>query len=129
FKPLEDGDVGAHAMHSERFDIPNELAEATAVCRARGGKAWAVGPTVVRALESAVGDDGIVAAGTAETRLMIAPGFGFRVLPRLITNYHLPGSTSLMLVAAFAGYETTMAAYRHAVEQRYRFYSYGDAMC
>jgi S-adenosylmethionine:tRNA ribosyltransferase-isomerase len=129
FKPMQDGDVGAHAMHSERFDIPNELAEATAVCRARGGKVWAVGTTVVRALESAVGDDGIVAAGTAETRLMIAPGFRFRVVDRLITNFHLPRSTLLMLVAAFAGYETTMAAYRHAVEQRYRFYSYGDAMC
>jgi S-adenosylmethionine:tRNA ribosyltransferase-isomerase len=129
FRPMEDGDVNAHAMHSERFDIPVELAEAVAACRARGGKVWAVGTTVVRALESATGDDGMVAVGTAETRLMIAPGFRFRVVDRLITNFHLPRSTLLMLVAAFAGYETTMAAYRHAIERRYRFYSYGDAMC
>ena len=129
FRPMEDGDVSAHAMHSEHFEIPDTLAREIANCRARGGKVWAVGTTVVRALESAARDDGTVNAGAADTKLMIVPGFRFRVVDHLITNFHLPKSTLLMLVAAFAGYETTMAAYRHAVEQRYRFYSYGDAMC
>ncbi len=128
FRPMEDGDVSAHAMHSEHFEIPPDLAQEIAECRARGDKVWAVGTTVVRALESAARDDGNVNAGTADTSLMIVPGFKFRVVDRLITNFHLPKSTLLMLVSAFAGYETTMAAYRHAVAQRYRFYSYGDAM-
>ena len=129
FRPMADGDVTAHAMHSEHFEIPEALAQAIAACRVRGGDVWAVGTTVVRALESAAHDDGTVNAGAADTQLMIVPGFQFRVVDRLITNFHLPRSTLLMLVAAFAGYDETMAAYRHAVEQRYRFYSYGDAMC
>jgi S-adenosylmethionine:tRNA ribosyltransferase-isomerase len=87
-----------------------------------------VGTTVVRALESAAREDGTVVAGTGETRLMIVPGYKFRVVDRLLTNFHLPRSTLLMLVSAFAGREPTMAAYAHAVAQRYRFYSYGDAM-
>lgn len=128
FRPLDDGDVARHVMHAERFDIGVGLVDAIATCRARGGHVWAVGTTVVRALESAARDDGTVAAGAAETRLMIAPGYAFRVVDRLITNFHLPRSTLLMLVAAFAGYDATMAAYTHAVAQRYRFYSYGDAM-
>ena len=118
-----------HAMHAERFAIPVALADAVGACRTRGGRIWAVGTTVVRALESAARDDGSLTPGEAETRLMIVPGFRFRLVDHLITNFHLPRSTLLMLVAAFAGYETAMAAYRHAVEQRYRFYSYGDAMC
>ena len=129
FRPMQDGEVTEHAMHAERFEIPAALAVAIVACRARGGKVWAVGTTVVRALESAACDGGNVTPGEAETRLMIVPGFDFRVVDHLITNFHLPRSTLLMLVAAFAGYETAMAAYRHAVEQRYRFYSYGDAMC
>lgn len=129
FRPMQVGDVATHSMHAERFDIPGILADAVDACRERGGKVWAVGTTVVRALESAARDDGTVTAGDAETRLMIAPGFRFRVVDRLITNFHLPRSTLLMLVAAFAGYETTMAAYRRAIAERYRFYSYGDAMC
>lgn len=129
FRPMDNGDVQSHPMHSERFDIPAELADEVAACRARGGKVWAVGTTVVRALESAAHDDGTVTAGSAETRLLIAPGYRFQVVDHLITNFHLPRSTLLMLVAAFAGYETTMAAYRHAAERGYRFYSYGDAMC
>jgi len=128
FRPMDDGDVSAHPMHSEHFEIPVALAEELAACRARGGKVWAVGTTVVRALESAARDDGTVTPGAADTQLLISPGFRFRVVDHLITNFHLPRSTLLMLVAAFAGYETMMAAYRHAVEQRYRFYSYGDAM-
>ena len=129
FRPMPAGDVAAHVMHSEHFEISPGLGQEIAECRTRGGKVWAVGTTVVRALESAARDDGTVTAGAADTKLMIAPGFRFRVVDRLITNFHLPRSTLLMLVAAFAGYDTTMAAYRHAVEQRYRFYSYGDAMC
>ncbi|HEU5153308.1 MAG TPA: S-adenosylmethionine:tRNA ribosyltransferase-isomerase, partial [Gemmatimonadales bacterium] len=89
---------------------------------------WAVGTTVVRALESAATEGALVRSGSAETRLMITPGFQFKVVDHLLTNFHLPRSTLLMLVSAFAGYELTMAAYRHAVEGRYRFYSYGDAM-
>jgi S-adenosylmethionine:tRNA ribosyltransferase-isomerase len=129
FRPMEDGDVRSHAMHLEHYDIPATLAAAIAACRARNGHVWAVGTTVVRALESAARNDGNVTAGASETQLMIAPGFRFRVVDRLITNFHLPRSTLLMLVAAFAGYERARAAYRHAVAAEYRFYSYGDAMC
>ena len=129
FKPVEAEQIEAHAMHSEHFEIPVATAEAIAACRARGGKVWAVGTTEVRALESAARADGTVAAGAADTAIMITPGFAFRVVDRLITNFHLPRSTLLMLVAAFAGYPATMAAYRHAVASGYRFYSYGDAMC
>ncbi|HEY4319775.1 MAG TPA: tRNA preQ1(34) S-adenosylmethionine ribosyltransferase-isomerase QueA [Gemmatimonadales bacterium] len=129
FRPMEDGDVSSHAMHREHYEIPAPLAAAVAACRARRGHVWAVGTTVVRALESAARADGTVTAGVADTQLMITPGFHFRVVDRLVTNFHLPRSTLLMLVAAFAGYETTLRAYQHAVEGRYRFYSYGDAMC
>ena len=128
FRPMQDGEVTAHEMHAERFEIPAPLAAAVAECRQRGSAIWAVGTTVVRALESAVRRDGTIAAGSAETRLMIGPGYQFRVVEHLITNFHLPRSTLLMLVAGFAGYETVMAAYRHAIGKRYRFYSYGDAM-
>jgi S-adenosylmethionine:tRNA ribosyltransferase-isomerase len=89
---------------------------------------WAVGTTVVRALESAARNDRTVRAGAGETRLLIAPGYRFGVIDGLLTNFHLPRSTLLMLVSAFAGHAATMAAYRHAVRGRYRFYSYGDAM-
>jgi S-adenosylmethionine:tRNA ribosyltransferase-isomerase len=129
FRPMDDGDVSNHPMHSERFEIPGALVREVAACRARAANVWAVGTTVVRALESAAHDDGTITAGSAETRLLIAPGYRFRIVNHLITNFHLPRSTLLMLVAAFAGYETTIAAYRHAAAQRYRFYSYGDAMC
>jgi S-adenosylmethionine:tRNA ribosyltransferase-isomerase len=129
FKPVEEDDIAAHPMHPERFEIPAPAAEAVRNARARGGAVWAVGTTVVRALESAALPDRTVTAGAAETRLLIAPGYRFRVVDRLVTNFHLPRSTLLMLVAAFAGYDATMAAYRHAVDERYRFYSYGDAMC
>jgi len=129
FKPVEEEDIAAHPMHPERFEVPAAAAAAIAEARARGAEVWAVGTTVVRALESAARDDRTVEAGPAETRLLIAPGYPFKVVDHLVTNFHLPRSTLLMLVAAFAGYEATMAAYRHAVEARYRFYSYGDAMC
>ena len=96
--------------------------------RAAGGRVWAVGTTVVRTLESLADDRGRVRAGAGETRLFIYPPYEFRVIDRLITNFHLPRSTLLMLVAALGGYEAVMAAYREAVRERYRFYSYGDAM-
>jgi S-adenosylmethionine:tRNA ribosyltransferase-isomerase len=115
-------------MHPERYEITPELAHVLERVRARGGQVWAVGTTVVRALESAAMPDRVVRPGTAETRLMITPGYSFRVVDRLITNFHLPRSTLLMLVCAFAGRELILDAYRHAVEARYRFYSYGDAM-
>ena len=129
FKPVEEEDIAAHPMHPERYDIPAEVAAAVRDARARGAAVWAVGTTVVRALESAANEDGSLNEGAAETRLLIAPGYRFRVVDRLVTNFHLPRSTLLMLVAAFAGYDTMMEAYRHAVAARYRFYSYGDAMC
>ncbi len=128
FKPVETDDLGAHVMHAERFEIPAALARAVEEVRSAGGRVWAVGTTVVRALESAASEDGRIRAGMAETAMFIRPGYRFRVVDALVTNFHLPRSTLLMLVAALAGYERTMAAYHHAIEQRYRFYSYGDAM-
>lgn len=128
FKPVETDDPTGHVMHPEHYEIPSALATAIAAARERGSRIWAVGTTVVRALESVGRADGTVQTMQGETTLMITPGYTFRVVDRLLTNFHLPRSTLLMLVSAFAGYERTMAAYRHAVEQRYRFYSYGDAM-
>jgi S-adenosylmethionine:tRNA ribosyltransferase-isomerase len=128
FKPVEVEDPARHEMHPERYEISTQLARSIEHTRSAGGRIWAVGTTVVRALESAAGISGTVVPGSAETRLMILPGYTFRVVDHLITNFHLPRSTLLMLVAAFAGRELTLAAYRHAVAARYRFYSYGDAM-
>jgi S-adenosylmethionine:tRNA ribosyltransferase-isomerase len=115
-------------MHPERYEISPRLAGLIELVREQGGRVWAVGTTVVRALESAAGPDGCVHPGAGETSLLITPGYEFRVVDRLLTNFHLPRSTLLMLVSAFAGHELAMAAYAHAVAQRYRFYSYGDAM-
>ena len=128
FKPVEVEDPARHPMHPERFELPVETAAKIADLRARGGKLWAVGTTVVRALESAVQADGTVVPGPHETSLLITPGHHFRAADRLVTNFHLPRSTLLMLVSAFGGHARIMAAYRHAVAARYRFYSYGDAM-
>lgn len=128
FKPVEGEDLSKHPMHPERYEIPRATADLVAGTRADGGAIWAVGTTVVRALEAAARDDGTVRPGPAETRLMIVPGYRFQVVDRLVTNFHLPRSTLLMLVTAFAGYDATMAAYQTAVKLRYRFYSYGDAM-
>jgi len=129
FKPVEEEEIATHPMHPERYEIPAAVATAVREARARGAAVWAVGTTVVRALESAAQEDGMVTEGAGETRLLIAPGYAFKVVDHLLTNFHLPRSTLLMLVAAFAGYDLTMAAYRHAVDESYRFYSYGDAMC
>jgi S-adenosylmethionine:tRNA ribosyltransferase-isomerase len=128
FKPVEAELPERHQMHAERYEIPHRLAAVQREVKRLGGRVWAVGTTVVRALESAADRDGIVQQGAGETRLMIVPGFEFKVVNRLITNFHLPRSTLLMLVSAFAGHETTRAAYQHAIAARYRFYSYGDAM-
>jgi S-adenosylmethionine:tRNA ribosyltransferase-isomerase len=123
FKPVEVEDPAHHHMHIERYEVPEATTAAIAEARARGAKVWAVGTTVVRTLEASGGK-----AGRGQTDIFIRPGYAFQVVDHLITNFHLPRSTLLMLVSAFAGYETTIAAYRHAIEQRYRFYSYGDAM-
>ncbi len=128
FRPVEEADPAKHPMHPEHFEIPVAAADAIAAARQRGGKVWAVGTTVVRTLETAGRQDGAVAPGRGETRLLILPGYRFKVVDRLLTNFHLPRSTLLMLVAAFGGTERILAAYRHAVEAKYRFYSYGDAM-
>ena len=128
FRPLEGDDPATHPMHRESFTISAELADRIRATKAGGGAVWAVGTTVVRALESAARPDGGLATGPQETTLLILPGFRFQVVDRLITNFHLPRSTLLMLVSAFGGGPAIRAAYQHAVEQRYRFYSYGDAM-
>ncbi len=128
FKPVDVEDPREHPMHPERYEVSPRLAALVEVVREQGGRVWAVGTTVVRALESAADESGVIRAGAGETSLMITPGYRFRVVDRLLTNFHLPRSTLLMLVGAFAGYDLMKAAYAHAVAQRYRFYSYGDAM-
>jgi len=127
FQPVRDDDIERHVMHAEYYEVPEALCDAVAETRARAGRVVAVGTTVVRALESAALAGGLV-AGSGETRLFIRAGFEFRAVDALLTNFHLPRSTLLMLVAAFGGYERVMRAYRHAVEAGYRFFSYGDAM-
>jgi len=128
FKPVDTDDPTHHPMHPERYEISSRLAALVEMTREQGGRIWAVGTTVVRALESAADGNGALRAGPGETSLLITPGYRFRAVDRLITNFHLPRSTLLMLVSAFAGHGLTMAAYRHAVAERYRFYSYGDSM-
>lgn len=128
FQPVRVDDLTAHRMHLERYRISAELRQAIAETRARGGRVVAVGTTVCRALESSVDDGGLPRVGAGETRLFITPGYRFKVIDRLLTNFHLPQSTLLMLVSAYGGYTRMMAAYQHAVAQRYRFFSYGDAM-
>jgi S-adenosylmethionine:tRNA ribosyltransferase-isomerase len=130
FQPVTAADLDDHPMHGEVFVVPADTAAAVAATRDRGAPVVAVGTTVVRALESAADPerDGRVRAAEGETRLLIQPGYRFRVVDQLLTNFHLPQSTLLALVAAFAGLERVLAAYRAAVVAGYRFYSYGDAM-
>ncbi len=130
FQPVRDDNLAGHRMHAERYVVPQATAEAIARTRAAGGRVVAVGTTCVRTLESAaaLNEDGSVRACDGDTRLFIQPGYAFRVVDRLVTNFHLPRSTLMMLVSAFAGMEPIRRSYRHAVEQRYRFFSYGDAM-
>ncbi len=127
FQPVRVEDVSQHVMHSEWYSIPPETVDAISRARAANGRVLAVGTTAMRALESAAAT-GELAAGSAETQLFILPGYRFRVVDRLLTNFHLPRSTLLMLVSAFAGMDTIRRAYAHAIAERYRFFSYGDAM-
>jgi S-adenosylmethionine:tRNA ribosyltransferase-isomerase len=127
FQPVRVEDLDAHRMHAEWISVPPATVAAIGATRARGGRVVAVGTTVVRSLESAAASGELVAF-EGETRIFIRPGFRFRVADALVTNFHLPESTLLMLVCAFAGREAVLAAYAHAVAARYRFFSYGDAM-
>jgi S-adenosylmethionine:tRNA ribosyltransferase-isomerase len=129
FQPVRVDDLSQHRMHAERYEVPEATARAIADTRRTGARVIAVGTTSLRTLESvAAARDGEVIAGAGETRLFVTPGYRFRVVDRLITNFHLPRSTLLMLVSAFAGVDAIRHAYAHAIAQRYRFFSYGDAM-
>jgi S-adenosylmethionine:tRNA ribosyltransferase-isomerase len=127
FQPVRAEHVAEHTMHSERYEIPQATLAAIAVARERGGRVIAVGTTSLRALESAA-QSGELRAGKGETNIFITPGYRFKVVDVLLTNFHLPKSTLLMLVCAFGGMERMLGAYRIAVENDYRFFSYGDAM-
>ncbi len=127
FQPVRAENLSDHRMHAEWFEVGAATVQAIEATRAAGGRIVAVGTTTLRALESAA-RDGTLRSGAAETDIFITPGFEFRVVDQLVTNFHLPKSTLLMLVSAFAGHEQVRALYRHAVESRYRFFSYGDAM-
>ncbi len=128
FQPLREQDVRRHRLHDEGYRLPPETAGAVARVRARGGRVIAVGTTVARVLEFAADGQGGVRAGSGRCDLFIFPGHRFRVVDALVTNFHLPRSSLLLLVSAFAGRECVLAAYRTAVHEGYRFYSYGDAM-
>ncbi|MGH8396834.1 MAG: tRNA preQ1(34) S-adenosylmethionine ribosyltransferase-isomerase QueA [Gammaproteobacteria bacterium] len=127
FQPVREDNILEHHMHSEQVFVSQALCDAVAETRKRGGRVVAVGTTAVRSLEAAA-TEGELRPVAGETILFIYPGYRFRVVDAMITNFHLPESTLLMLVSAFAGRENVLAAYQHAVEQRYRFFSYGDAM-
>jgi len=127
FQPVKVDDISAHKMHSERYHIPEATAALIAQTKQNGGRVLAVGTTVLRTLESAA-QHGPIVASSAETNIFITPGYQFKVVDRMLTNFHLPKSTLMMLVSAFAGHANIMNAYQHAVKQQYRFFSYGDAM-
>jgi S-adenosylmethionine:tRNA ribosyltransferase-isomerase len=127
FLPVRTEAVEDHVMHAEWYEVPAGTAELVERTRGRGGRVVAVGTTVLRTLESAADADGTLRSGPGETRLFITPGYSFKLVDRLLTNFHLPCSTLFMLVAAFAGLERMRVAYAHAIAQKYRFYSYGDA--
>jgi S-adenosylmethionine:tRNA ribosyltransferase-isomerase len=127
FQPVRADAVGAHVMHAEFVEVNAAACETIAATKARGARVIAVGTTVVRALESAAGT-GTLAPYLGDSSLFIVPGFRFRIVDAMVTNIHLPESTLLMLVSAFAGRAAVLAAYAHAVEEKYRFFSYGDAM-
>ncbi len=128
FRPVKVDDVESHHMHSEFYVVEEEQAELINRTKQDGGRVIAVGTTSCRTLESASGEDGILRAGSGWTDIFIYPGYQFKVLDALITNFHLPESTLLMLVSALAGKEKIMKAYEEAVRERYRFFSFGDAM-
>ena len=128
FQPVRVEKIEEHKMHSEWFEVPSETVAAVEEAKARGNKVWAVGTTSMRALESAARATGYLKDGQGDTDIFIMPGYRFNVVDRLVTNFHLPKSTLLMLVSAFSGMGHIRAVYRHAVEREYRFFSYGDAM-
>jgi S-adenosylmethionine:tRNA ribosyltransferase-isomerase len=128
FRPVETEDPAEHRMHSEWYSVSADAADTLNATRAAGGSIWSVGTTVTRTLESVATDDGIVHAGEGWTDIFIRPPYRFKAVDHLVTNFHLPRSTLLMLVSAFGGYELVMRAYREAIDRGYRFYSYGDAM-
>lgn len=128
FQPVRVQDLSQHKMHTEHYHVPQATAAAVAAARQRGGRIVAVGTTSLRTLESAATHDGSLKVSSGETALFITPGYRFRVVDLLITNFHLPKSTLLMLVSAFGGMDEARAAYRHAIGSGYRFFSYGDAM-
>ena len=128
FRPVEVDDPDEHPMHREKYHVPVSTVESIQRTKARGGRVWAVGTTAVRTLEAAASGDGLVQPGWGDTDLFIRPPYDFRVVEGLLTNFHLPKSTLIMLVAALAGYERTIEAYAEAVREGYRFYSYCDAM-
>jgi S-adenosylmethionine:tRNA ribosyltransferase-isomerase len=128
FSPVRSENLSEHQMHSEWYNISESAAQTIEQTRKQGGKVVSIGTTTLRALESSAAQSGKVSAGSGETRIFITPGFPFKVVDALITNFHLPKSTLMMLVSAFAGYDTIRLAYAHAIEQQYRFFSYGDAM-
>jgi len=127
FQPVRHENLAEHVMHEEWLQVGQDVVDAIAACRARGGRVVAIGTTSLRALESAA-EGGELAPFSGDTNLFITPGYRFRVVDALLTNFHLPESTLLMLVSAFAGYANIRAAYQHAIAARYRFFSYGDAM-
>jgi S-adenosylmethionine:tRNA ribosyltransferase-isomerase len=127
FQPVRREDLSTHVMHEEHYEIQPDVVAQIQKTRAEGGRVIAVGTTVIRTLEAAAAD-GVLTAGTGSTRLFITPGFSFQVVDALVTNFHLPKSTLMMLVCAFGGFEPVMRAYAEAVKESYRFFSYGDAM-
>jgi S-adenosylmethionine:tRNA ribosyltransferase-isomerase len=129
FRPVSDDDPAQHVMHEEWCEVSEEAATRLNAVRARGHKIWVIGTTGVRTLETATDASGVVHPFRGETNIFLRPPYQFRGVDHLITNFHLPKSTLIMLVAAFAGYDLTMHAYKTAVDEQYRFYSYGDAMC
>ncbi len=128
FQPVKVESLKDHVMHKEYVEVSRATCAALRACRKRGGRVIAVGTTTVRSLEAASQKTGEPEAFTGDTQLFITPGYSFHAVDMLLTNFHLPGSTLLMLVSAFAGYDTIFKAYHHAIKQRYRFFSYGDAM-
>ena len=128
FKPMAGGRIDDHAMHAERYDIPASTAAIVNDAKRASRRVVVAGTTAMRALEASASSDGIVRAGAAETNIFITPGFAFRVTDALLTNFHLPASTLLVLVTAFGGYDAVMRAYAHAIAHDYRFFSFGDAM-
>jgi len=128
FRPVQVEDITQHTMHSEYFEVPQDTARAITETKKRGGRVVAVGTTPMRTLESIATEDGVVPAATGWTDIFIYPGFSFKVVDGLITNFHLPKSTLIMLVSALAGRENVLSAYQAAIKERYRFFSFGDAM-